>query len=118
MTISELGSLGELIGSIKLSAARFVTAQQGVRPGANDELIAWIIAAAGEHGPLYGHQNVSFIGAGARELQPGLQGLIGPLIVLIPKVRRQGGGRKEIEDKDQAKRHDAAQSVGADERGS
>ena len=54
----------QLVFRVDMAAAAEVATQQGAGPGADDELVARIVAAALEHGALHGGQDVALEGAG------------------------------------------------------
>ena len=64
----------ELVLRVELAAAGGISHQQGLRAGADDELVAGIVAAAFEHGALHRRENLALIGAGLGEAVRLVQG--------------------------------------------
>ena len=55
---------GNLIFRVQGPAAGKVAAQQRIRAGADNHLVAGIVAAAAKHGALHGRQHFSFASTG------------------------------------------------------
>ncbi len=67
----------ELVVGVELAPPALVAAQQRVGAGADDELVAGIIAAGGEDGVMHGGQDLALVGAGAGGVERGAVGQIG-----------------------------------------
>ncbi len=68
---------GQLVAGLEMAAPRVVPAQQRVLPGADDELVAGIVATAAEDGRMHGGQDVALEGAFPGEIDGRLQGVVG-----------------------------------------
>ena len=68
---------GDLVPRREIFTAGEIAAQKRVRAGADDELIARIVAAATKNRALHGGQNVALEGSGSDRLMRRLQGVVG-----------------------------------------